>query len=48
MQKQCSESISAMLQSKIKQLIFSSDVKQQQSVIFMISVLCKLFKAYTH
>ncbi len=48
MQKWCGGSISAALQFRIKWLIFDSKVKQQQSTISTVSVLCRLFETYAH
>ncbi len=47
-QKQCSESILTVLWFEIEQLIFNLKVRQQQSIISTISVLCRLFKTYIH
>ncbi len=48
MWKWCDESILTALWFEIEQSIFSLKVKQQQSVISMISVLCRLFETYVH
>ena len=47
-QKWCNESILIALQFEIEQLIFNLKVRQQQSVISTVSVLCKLFETYIH
>ncbi len=47
-QKQCDESILTALWFEIKQLIFDSKVKQQQSIISTVLVLCRFFKIYIH
>ena len=48
MQKQCDESILTTLWFEIEQLIFNLKIKQQQSVISTVLVLCRLFKIYIH
>ncbi len=48
MQKQCDESILTALQFRIEQSVFDLKVRQQQSVISTVSVLCRLFKTYIH
>jgi len=48
MQKWCDESILTALWFEIEQLIFNSKVRQQQSVISTVSVLCRLFETYAH
>jgi len=47
-QKQCDESILTALQFEIEQFIFDLKVRQQQSVISTVSVLCRLFETYIH
>jgi len=47
-QKWCDESILTALWFGIEQLIFDLKVKQQQSIISTVSVLCKLFEIYIH
>jgi len=46
--KWCDESILTALWFRIKQLIFDLKVRQWQSAISTVSVLCKLFKIYAH
>ncbi len=48
MQKQCDRSILTALWFRIKQSVFDSKVKQQQSVISTVSVSCRLFETYVH
>jgi len=46
--KQCGRSILTALQFRIEQSVFDLKVRQQQSVIFTVSVLCELFETYAH
>ena len=48
MQKQCDESISAALQFEIEWSVFDLKIRQQQSIISTVSVLCRLFETYIH
>ncbi len=48
MQKQCNELILATLWFEIKQSVFNSKVKQQQSIISIVLVLCRLFETYIY
>ncbi len=48
MQKQCNELILTTLWFEIKQSVFNSKVKQQQSIISIVLVLCRLFETYIY
>jgi len=48
MQKWCGRSILTALWFEIEQLIFDLKIRQQQSVISTVLVLCRLFETYIH